>query len=258
MSFYPIQLFLNNESDQYNISQYCIDIYHNGKNVFSYKKGISFFENILSRKQFIINQKIIACLSLIMLSVTDKASLDDNIKKHISDFQGDEKLEDLICDYLETAESRNEIKYFDLISKIVKKLARCSFEEYAKLHIINPLKMRSTTFDSQGLITNANDYLKLCYNICYQGVFLSKHVNLKNSIMALSEVLNKSQNNYFSYTDRNGVYTLIDTNRKIIAIYTQTPSNISTNQLVIFEKLETLINESFRNESFPKGYNLFP
>lgn len=193
-----------------------------------------------------------------MLNITGKVSLDDNIKKHISDFPGDEKLEDLIYSYLEASEIQNELKYAELISRIIKKLEGCSFEEYAKLHIINPQKMRSTTFSSQGLITTANDYLKLCFNICYQGVFFSKHINLKNSIMALSEVLNKSQNNYFSYADRNGIYTLIDTKRKIIAIYNQTPSNISANQLVLFEKLKTLINESFRNESFSKGYNLFP
>lgn len=43
MAFYPIQLFLNKAKEEYNISQYHIDIFYDNKNVFSYKKGISFF-----------------------------------------------------------------------------------------------------------------------------------------------------------------------------------------------------------------------
>lgn len=258
MAFYPIQLFLNKAKEEYNISQYHIDVFYDNKNVFSYKKGISFLENILKRKQFIINPKIIACLSLIILSITGKASLNDNVKKHIPDFPIDEKLEDLISSYLEAPEIRNELKYAELISRIIKKLEGCSFEEYAKLNIINPQKMRSTTFSSQGLITTTNDYLKLCYNICYKGIFLSKYKNLRESMIIFSDIIDRTKKQCLSYTDRNGVYTLIDINRKIIAIYNQTPSNIPTNQLLMFEELETLIIEGFKNKSFSKGYNLFP
>ena len=249
---------MNNEADQYNISQYCIDIYHNGKKFFSYKKGFPIFKNPLKRKSLIINSKLIANLGLGMLCASGKATLEDPVSKYVQDFTSKEKLTDLINNYIQTTETRNEIRYFDIISRIVKKLTDNSLEEFTRNHIFEPMKMRSTSFISHDLSTTQDDYLKLCNTICYNDVYLSKNSNLQKTINIFCEFINDFQDSCFSYTDKNGFHTLIDTNRKIVALYNQAPANISNSQEVMFEKLKTLIYESFENELFSKGYNLFP
>jgi len=124
--------------------------------------------------------------------------------------------------------------------------------------IIKPLKMNSTTFDTNGLITSINDYFKLCNNICNSSVHLTRHKDLQKSISVLSEIMSKYQNSCFSYIDINGIYTLIDVKHKIVAMYNQAPTRICNNQIDMLETLKSLIYDSCINHDFSKGYNLFP
>ena len=260
MSFYPIRQLLDKVKKEYNIPQYSIDIFRNSENYFSYQKGTPFIKNIFYKnsKYSVANPKMVICLSLIMLCVSEKISLEDNISKHVTDFPSDKKINDLIYEYMETYEIKSEPKCFEIISEIVQKLLGCSLDKYTESYIFKPMRMHSTLFDSQTLETTACDYLKLCNNICNQGVYLSKNKNLHKSINVLCEFINKFQKQYFSYVDKNGIYTLIDINKKIIAIYNQSPSSIFKTQIGVFEELETLIYECLENETFPRGYNLFP
>lgn len=259
MSFFPLQIFLNDSKEKYNISQYNIDIYHNGINVFHFKKGYS-FKNIISKdfKYFNINPKIIACLNLITLCVSGKVSLNDSIQKYISEFPENEMLEELIINYLDTSESEAEFKSFEIISEIIKTISGYSIEEYSELMVIKPMKMNSTVFSSNSVTTTSGSYYKLCNHICNCGCSLLKHKYLKNSIEIFARLTEKTQTGYLSNADKNGSYTLIDPKNKILAIYNQHPTNIIDNQHIMFDELQTLIYDCFNKGDFPKGFNLFP
>jgi len=259
MSLFSLQQFLDKSKEKHNISQYNIDIYHKGINVFHLRKGYS-FKNIISKdsKNFNVNPKIIACLALITLCVNDKVSLNDSIQKYILEISENETLEDLIINYLNTSEPETEFKHFKFISEIIKTISGYSIEEYSELMVIKPMKMNSTVFSSNSVTTTSGSYYKLCNHISNYGCTLLKHKYLKNSIEVFARLTEKTQRGYLSYADKNGSYTLIDPKNKILVIYNQHPIYITGNQYILFDELQTFIYDWLKSGDFPKGINLFP
>ena len=259
MAFFPLQLFLKQSKAKYNISKYNIDIYHNDINVFHFRKGYTLKDMINKRnKYFLVNPKIIACINLIMLSVTGKLSLSDSINKYIPEFSENKNFEDLIISYIETSEADVELEYLDLISTITRLLSGYCIEECSDLMIIKPMNLNSTMFRGNEVTTTLSDYNKFCKHIYNYGNLFKKHIYLKNSIEILAHLTEKTQSGYLSHIDKNGSYTLIDPKSKTLVIYNQQSAYTIDNQYEMFDELQTLIHDCLKNIEFSKGVNLFP
>ena len=303
MNFNKLSEFVKNIGAEYGIPCYDISIYYNYINVFYKKRG---FINLktklktLGKNMYFMHSgsKIMCCVALMRLIESNKASLDTPVKKYLPDFQKDVTLKEMIHEFSKTYDYEEKDFNFSNMSEIIEAVSGQSFNEYINTSIINPLKMKSTSYElneknkkhialqssfdkattnytesdisieelfnkNNGcLITTVSDYSRFCNVICSGGTTRNgyKLLSQKSIDILINDVLYKEteKEDAFVCMGYNGGLVLIDIKKKITIVYAQHAKNIPANQLKMFPEMRKLVYECIGADTWSEGYNLFP
>lgn len=303
MDFNKLSKFMKNIGTEYGIPCYDMSVYYNYINVFYKKRRFTNLKNrlkTLGRNMYFMHSgaKLMCCVALMRLIESGKVSLDDSVKKYISEIHTDFTVKEMMHEFSRTFDYEVKDFNFTNMTKLIEKISGQPFYEYISSEILKPLKMKSTSFElndknkkhialqynfnSQSkdyiesdksvetlfnqnkgcLITTVDDYSRFCNVLCAGGIMRNGYKLLgKESIdLLINDILynETEKNDAFVCLGYNGGLILIDIKKKITIVYAQHAKNMPAEQLKMYPQMRKLTYECIGVDTWSKGYNMFP
>ena len=295
MNFKELAGFVNNIEKTYHVPCYDICIYHRGARVFRKKKNSHDFPRTfkgLRKNLYFMHSgaKLMCCVALMQLVENKKLSLKDPICTFIENFNSEATIKDMIFEYSRTLDYERDDFGFENVSRIIEKASGISFNDYMEKNILNPLKMKSTSFvlseknkkkiavqyvfnsktseitesnnsiyelynKNKGcLITTVDDYALFCETLA--GGKKHKLLSKENTLLLIDKLIYKEtkKDGAFVCMGYNGGLVLVDVKKQITIVYGQHLQNIPVSQLEMYPTLRKLAYEAVGTDTWTKDY----
>lgn len=303
MDFRRLDKFVKGLKDEYDIPGFDISVYYNHINVYRKKNGFTntlFNKKVSSKDLYIIHSgaKILCCVAIMQLVERYKLTLKDKVVDYVPDFPSKDTLVcDMIKNYSHSISDDDTIYNHKSVVTLISNASGETFDSFINKNIINPLKMKSTSFNFEerfnnkiakqyiydkknktmtehikselffkknigSLITNVSDYSAFCETICNNGIAKNGYVLLSPfsiDILINNLIYNETEKeDAFVSVGCHGSLVLIDIKKKITIVYVQHTKDIDRTKLDMYPKLRKIVYECIGADTWSTGYNILP